>query len=331
MTNEFHLKRKLGIGGSDAGSIFGMSNYKSLVQLYLEKATDFVPTFTEEQQKVLTRGKELEPLLKPLFEKKFGLKLNCNLPQLHHPQNPFIIGNVDGEIVDGNAMIEFKTNMTFSKSYFGEELTDQIPKTYLLQVHHYLMLNEQYTCAYVPIFTADTATFQILQNCIKKYGVDESILNDVDYSFKTYVVQKNEAHERLAKIMIEKYSFFWNEHVLKKIPPTVKSLEDIELLFPTSDLKKAILYEEEDLSIIDSIKEKQALIKQLDLEIDANKLLLGAKMEDAYAIVDKLGKVLCSYKNVSRKNFDIKTFRKEHEQLAEQYYNVSNSRSLKIH
>lgn len=329
MNNEFLRKRKQGIGGSDAGSIFGMSNYKSLMQLYLEKATDFVPTFTEEQQKVLNRGKELEPLLKPLFEKKFGLELNCKLPQLHHPEHKFIIGNVDGEVIGGNAMVEFKTNMTFSKSYFGDELTDEIPNNYLLQVHHYLLLNEQYTCAYVPIFTVDTTTFQVLQNCIKKYGVDESILNDVDYSFKIYLVHKNATHEKLAKKMIEKYSLFWNEHVLKKIPPTAESLEDIKLLFPTAQ-DRVVLAEDTDLNAISLIKQKAVMIKSLTAEVDAYKLQLCKKLQDANVIVDGLGKTLCTYNNVSTSRFDTIEFALKYKELSEQFYKTSNSRRLTI-
>lgn len=326
---DFHLKRKQGIGGSDAGSIFGLSTYKSLVQLYLEKATDFVPTFSEEQQKVLNRGRELEPLLKPLFEKKFQLKLNCDLPQIIHPKHNFIVGNVDGEVVGGEAMIEFKTNMQFSRSNFGDEFTDEIPKSYLLQVHHYLMLSEKFTCAYVPVFTADTTTFQILQNCVKKYGIDDSILQDVDYSFKLYIVHKDETHEKLAKVMIKKYSLFWNEYVLKKIAPTAQSLGDIKLLFPTAQ-NKAILAEDKELEAIEVIKQKEAIIKSLEVEVDEYKLQLCKKLQSANVIIDEFGKPLCTYNNVYTKKFDTTKFVSEHEELAQQFYKTRPSRRLVI-
>jgi len=332
MTNreQFLLDRKNSIGGSDSAAVFGMSPYNTPLSLYMDKIGLYAENITPKKEAVFGRGHVLEKLLRALFERNYGLKIDEAL-QAEHREYSFIRGHVDGIVKRDNAIVEFKTSALNSKDEWGDELTDEIPRHYLLQVHHYLLIHETCEKVYVPVFRGNNDMLQILANLVKKYGVDFNLLDDVDINFKLYVVQKGELHAKLSQRMIEEYKKFWNEHVIPRIPPKWTCVDDIKLLFPISK-KEEVLADEEAVKAIENIKQKKEAIEALEVEIEKDKANVCDKLREASKLVDANGKTLVNWYTMKRKIFDIEAFKVSFGEVnIEPFFKETTSRAFKVY
>jgi hypothetical protein len=166
---------------------------------------------------------------------------------------------------------------------------------------------------------------------VKKYGVDFSLLDDVDISFKLYVVQKGELHAKVSKVMYREYSKFWNEHVVLRIPPKWTTCEDIKLLFPEAK-NSEVVADEESMKAIENIKQKKAAIEALEADIEKDKAVVCDRLKDASKLVNAEGKSLVGWFNTSRKSFDVEALKKEYgEAMVGQFYKTTNSRMFKVY
>src|SRR5689334_10096938 len=87
--------RRLGIGGSDAAAIIGKSPFKTALQLYREKIGEAQePPATP----AILRGKYLEDVAVTIYCDMTGKKVRRQA-QRTHPEYPFIIGNIDRQIL----------------------------------------------------------------------------------------------------------------------------------------------------------------------------------------------------------------------------------------
>ena len=118
---QFLLNRKSGIGGSDAAAVFGMSRYQTPIALYLDKIGQTTKKSTLAKEAVFERGHVLEPFLKAIFERDYGLKITAK-DQGVHAKYDFIRGHVDGVVESDNAIVEFKTSCVTSKDEWGDQL-----------------------------------------------------------------------------------------------------------------------------------------------------------------------------------------------------------------
>lgn len=327
---QFLQDRKKALGGSDSAAVFGMSPYNTPLSLYMDKIGQHKENITPKKEAIFERGHVLEKLLRALFERNYGLKID-EAPQAEHREYSFIRGHVDGVVKSDNAIVEFKTSASNSKDEWGDELTDEIPRHYLLQVHHYLLIHETCEKVYVPVFRGNNDMLQILANLVKKYGVDFSLLDDVDISFKLYVVQKGELHAKLSQRMIDKYKEFWNEHVMLRIPPKWTCVDDIKLLFPEAKSSEVVA-DEKAIKAIENIKQKKVAIEVLEADIEKDKAVVCDRLKDASKLVNAEGKSLVGWFNTSRKNFDVEALKKEYgEAMVGQFYKTTNTRMFKVY
>ena len=328
MTNseEFLRDRRLAIGGSDASSIFGWSNYNTPLSTYMQKITDKVSIVSKEKQAIFDRGHILEPFLKAMFERDFGFKVS-EKEQTVHPEHDFIRGHFDGVIESENAIVEFKTadNSSNNKNKWGEQLSDDIPTQYLLQTHHYLLTADKYTKAYVPVLHINHFTLQTLTNLVKKYGVDLSIIDDIDISLKLFIVNRNPVIESK---MIAKYVEFWNNHVLPRVPPTWTSCDDLLLLFPTSQ-DKEVVADDVTIAALRDMQAKQEEIKLLEAAIEQDKTLICGYLQDATKLIDAQGKKLATWASGTRNSFDTTSFKESYAELAKQFYKTTITRTFR--
>jgi putative phage-type endonuclease len=302
-----------------------MSPYNTPLSLYLDKIGAYTEKATHTKEIVFERGNILEPFLKALFERDYGLKVIPKDTRVHKRYD-FIKGHIDGIVENDNAIVEFKTSSITSKDEWGEEMTDSIPKHYLLQTHHYLLIHEEFEKAYVPVFYTTPFELQILTNLVKKYGVDLSLLEDINLQLKLYVVKQN---EQIKQIMINKYVEFWNNHILPRIPPNWTTCEDLLLLFPSSN-EKEIIAEEEEILAVQNIKNKQEMIKILETEIESDKTLLCNKLKDSNKLIDKEGKKIASWSTIISKRFDQMAFKEKYADIANQFYKQISTRTFRV-
>ena len=137
LTHDEWLKvRQSGIGSSDAAVALGLSRYKSPLSLWLEK-TDRRPAADLSDNEAVFWGSTLEPVLAYVYAKRTGLKVRRVNAVLQHAEHPFMLANLDREVLghaDGIGTLEIKT-----AGYHSAQQWEQgIPLAYQCQVLHQL-------------------------------------------------------------------------------------------------------------------------------------------------------------------------------------------------
>jgi len=190
------------LGGSDIGAIFGVSPWKSALDLYEEKiAPEFVPPEVEpKREKLFRRGKKLEPWVMELLEEERGIFIQKRNQRYTDPEFPWMMAEIDAEYMDkvGLCNLDVKTVSPFAASEWGEEQTDEIPLTYCLQFHHGMMVTGRPACLVAVLIGAD--------------------------DLRTYEVKRDD--ELIAEIRKREIQF-WTEHVQKKVPPPPQTVGDV--------------------------------------------------------------------------------------------------------
>lgn len=136
LTAEQIATRQTGIGGSDAAAALGLSKRKTALQLYLEKRGELEEEQPAEDDEFIWWGRALEPIVRQKYAETTGRVVMLPHGTLHHPVHHFMLAHVDG-LIDGEPR-GYEGKTAFRSTGWGEEGTDQIPREYLLQVHHYL-------------------------------------------------------------------------------------------------------------------------------------------------------------------------------------------------
>jgi predicted phage-related endonuclease len=131
--------------------------------------------------------------------------------------------------------------------------------------------------------------------------------------------------------VIAKATIFWNEYVLKDIPPPVQSEADCQTLFSKGDPAKSIEAAQDTLELTKRLSLLNSEIDVREEEISSIKQTIMQSMEDA-EILTFAGKVLATWK-APKPSFrlDSKRFEQEHPEIASNYkIPVQNSRRLVI-
>jgi len=128
-STEWHHWRRKGIGASESAIIAGISPYKTAYQLWEEKTGRF-PDGTEIHWGI-TRGIELEPKARALFEVEFNLDMEpvCR----EHPTHSWLRASLDGWNEDERAILEIKCP---GKKHHTEAQMGEIPELYMYQLAH---------------------------------------------------------------------------------------------------------------------------------------------------------------------------------------------------
>lgn len=179
--------RKKGIGGSDASVVCGVNQYRSPVELFMEKTGQQA---AEEAGEAAYWGKRLESLIKAEFTKRTGIKVVEVNKLLRSKEYPFMLANLDGVCKHpsyGTCVFEAKS----ASAYKAGEWEDTIPQEYMLQLQHYLAVTG-YAGAYIAVLIGGN-------------------------TFKWSFIERD---EELVSKLIQWESDFW-EHIKSDIPPTL--------------------------------------------------------------------------------------------------------------
>lgn len=132
-TREEWLKiRKLGLGGSDMSAVLGVNNWRSPLDVWLDKTSD---TVEEKESEPMYWGTILEDIVAKEFAKRTGWKVRNNNFTLQSEEYPYLLANIDREIVGLDAGLECKTANAFKKE---EWQGDSVPDSYYIQCQHYM-------------------------------------------------------------------------------------------------------------------------------------------------------------------------------------------------
>ena len=143
--DEWLRERQNGLGASDAGSIIGVSPWKTNVQLWAEKTGQREPEDISEKPPV-KYGHDAEPHIRALFALDHPkLKVEYTNPYkiIRNDVHPFIFCTPDGELWDPetgrHGGLEIKTTEILSSYKWKEWKDGNIPQTYYAQVLHQMI------------------------------------------------------------------------------------------------------------------------------------------------------------------------------------------------
>lgn len=131
--------RKTGIGGSDAAAAVGLNPYKSQLELWLEKTgrdADLPKPDPNDTAEAVYWGTLLEPIVAASYTKQTGNKVRRVNAVLQHPSIPWMLANIDREIVGvpDVQILECKTAGEFGARHWQYG----VPEYVELQVQHQL-------------------------------------------------------------------------------------------------------------------------------------------------------------------------------------------------
>ena len=277
--------RKKGIGGSDAAAIIGLDRYRSPFDVYADKL-GLRPEIPDNE--AMRQGRDLEQYVAERFMEATGKKVRRRNAMLQHPEYPFMIADIDRWVVGENAGFEAKTTSVLNRCKFSQ---GEFPPRYYVQCMHYMAVTG-----------ADRWYLAVL------------VLNK---SFHVFTIERDEA-EIQALIAAEKD--FWENHVLKKIPPTPDGSETtsevIKQLFPEArESAEIAMFGYEDK--IQQYLELDAKVKEFESERDKLKQELQLAMADAE--IGRAQGYIVEWKNQARQSLDTQKLKSEHAEIYANY------------
>ena len=299
MTYEDWLEyRKLGIGGSDASVVCGISKYKSPVELWLDKTGQLPP---QEAGEAAYWGSQLEAIVRAEFTKRTGIEVTKPDVILQSEEHPFMLANVDGicEVPDvGTCIFEAKTASAFKVG----EWEDTIPDEYQLQVQHYMAVTG-YKGAYIAVLIGGN-------------------------TFRWKFIERD---EELISMLVELETAFWN-HVQDVPPPPLDGSEAsanfLSERFPNSVPKSQIELPDTAADLLAQYDEACEELEAVTERKQKAENLLKQMMGDNE--IGTAGGRVITWKSVSQERLDSKTLKAEHPALCKKYTNKTSYRRFTV-
>lgn len=190
--------RVRGVGGSESAAILGISPFLTNQELFRIKTSQGKKRDLVKFTEFIEYGKKCEPLIRGLFQADFP-QIQVwykDWDTIQHPQKPYIIGTVDGRLIDENGrkgFLEIKTSAIFTGLQAMKWEKDQIPQNYFVQVCHYFLAEPEFQFCKFRALVKSMSRIEI-----KDYHFERSnLVESIDYlekeidSFWGYV-ERNE-------------------------------------------------------------------------------------------------------------------------------------------
>jgi putative phage-type endonuclease len=297
---EWQKYRNQGIGGSDVSAICGISKYKSIFELWVEKTVGV--TESEDDSEFAYWGTTLEPIIRNEFIKRTGLTVSTVPSILQHPDHKFMLANIDGIVhtTEGNFIFEAKT----ASAYLLDEWTadNYIPYPYMLQVQHYMAVTGMQG-AYVAALVGGNQFF---------------------YHFI-------ERDDELIDMIIALEQKFWSYVETDTAPPidgSATARKYLNSLFPASTPSSCISLDDNCLKYIEDFEkyqEQENYYRELK-EKSANELKILIGDNESATVTDRL----ITWKNITSERLDSKRLAFEQPEIYRQYLNQSSYRRFNV-
>lgn len=289
--------RRNGIGGSDAAAIAGLNRWKSPVAVYLEKTGQ---AQKEEAGEAAYFGILLEDVVAQEFSKRTGLKVRRRNAILQHPEHSWMIANVDRLIVGQKVGLECKTASEYMKNEWKD---DEVPAPYLVQCQWYMAVTG-----------FDTWWIAVLVGGNK------------------FVHKKIERDDELIGYLIHIGKDFWENHVMKGIPPAFDGSD------ASRDLLKALYPDSEPDSETELPGEADELIEAYEAAKKDEKAAADRRKAAENQLKGLLGEFeignatehIVTWKSIMSYRLDTKKLKKDHPDIYEQYAKPSSYRRFSI-
>lgn len=169
--DEWRALRRKGVGGSDVASIMGLSPWRTVAQVWLEKTGRVIPEDISDRPYVAF-GNIMEPVIGKWYrENHEGAIVRRVNAVCRSVYRPWAQASLDYEVFDPDldewGVLEIKTARD------SHDWEDGIPAYYLTQVVHYLSVTVRKFCD-VAVFFRDTCEFKVI-----RYEWDDEDVNSV--------------------------------------------------------------------------------------------------------------------------------------------------------
>ncbi|WP_438979455.1 YqaJ viral recombinase family protein [Polynucleobacter sp.] len=304
INQDFSVDRSKYLGGSDIGAILGLSRFRSPLEVWMEKTgkenkrLDSLP---------LRFGSFAEEFVASEYARATGFELIHDESIYIHPQYSFMSAHIDRIVMeDGSSsparILECKTANPFSSGDWGEVGSDEVPMSYLCQCIWYMAITN-----------IDKVDLAVL------FGNSD---------FRIYEIARD---LELENTVLQKASLFWNDYVLKDLPPPAQSEADCRALFSKGDPAKSIEAKAQTLELTSRLQVLNSEIDVREQEISTIKQNIMNQMGEAESLTYQ-GKVLATWKAPKPSfRFDSKRLEQDLPEIANNYkMPVQNSRRLVI-
>jgi len=275
--------RKKGIGGSDSAAIVGLDRYRSPFDVYADKL-GLKPE--QPDNEAMRQGRDLEDYVAQRFMEATGKKVRRRNAILQHPEHTFMTANIDRWVVGENAGFEAKTTSVLNRCKFSQ---GEFPPNYYVQCMHYMAVTGA-----------------------ERWYLAVLVLNK---AFHVFTIERDEAE---IQALIEAEKHFWENHVLKQIPPAPDGSEStselLKQMFPEArEREEVALYGHEEK--IQQYLALDAKVKEFEQERDKLKQELQLAMADAE--IGRAQGYIVEWKNQARQTLDTKKLKSEHAEIYE--------------
>ena len=193
--------RQQGIGGSDAGAVLGLSDFRTQYDVWEEKIAP-IPIEVEENER-MEWGKRHEEAVAQAWQEKTGMNVHRDNKMRFHPTIPYLLVNLDRVIIApddrGTGVLEVKTADEWTiKNWDGG-----IPLYYYAQCQHELL--------------------------VTGYKWGEMAILFGKHTFRRYAFEYD---TQFWDTGLAIYDDFWNNHVIPRIPPAPKTNSDLKKAYP---------------------------------------------------------------------------------------------------
>lgn len=297
-TREEWLKvRKLGLGGSDMAAVLGLSPWRSPIDVWLDKTSD---TVEEKESEPMYWGNVLEEVVAQEFAKRSGYKVRNNNFTLQSEEYPYLLANIDREIVGIDAGLECKTANAFKANEWDG---DNVPDAYYIQCQHYMAVTGKSSWWIAALIGGNT-----------------------------FVYKEIKRNEEVIQAIIDTGAAFWElvESKTMPAPDDTKQCENaLKKLYQKSNGQSVELPANYGNMIIDYLEIKNQLS-----ELEAKKRGIENVMKDFLKDNEKAtyGEHFVSWKSTKpRETFDAKAFKDDYPELHKKYIKVGEpSRRMDI-
>ena len=290
--------RKMGLGGSDAGSVCGLNPYRSSLQVFVDKTSDVLEEFDNEAMK---QGRELEEYVARRFCEDTGKKVRRMNAIFQSKENPWMLADFDRVIVGEKAGLECKTVSAYSADKWAN---GAVPFHYQLQCQHYLAVSG-YECWYIAAL----------------------ILG------KAFVIHKIERDDQLIKNLIKIEKRFWEQNVLAGVMPDPDGSKQAgELLakyYPAEKGRKVVLSEKFS-SQLKRREELAELIKKMETEKKIIEQNLVKYLGDNDSTEAENSQFFVRWTSYTRSSIDADSLKREVPEVYERYKKTSSANKLTI-
>lgn len=341
MTNEQRAAwlegRRTGIGGSDVAAVLSLNPWKTPLDVWNDKLG---LSEDKEMSEPAYWGTVLEDTVAKEFHLRTGKRVQKVSHQFADPETPWAIANIDRaiinpeiarkvrpllkveeiekyaditgveRIINTDVAFEAKTANAFTADLWGPSQELEIKQNNLRTEH------------VIPLYYET----QIQWYCgiLKLKGMYLAVLIGGS-DFRMYWV---DARPDVFQVIKEKCSRFWNENVLKKIPPDPINIDDVLQLYGKSN-GKAVEAQGELAIDYGEYARIAGEIKELKKQQDALKTKIAISMKDN-EILTLDGKKVLTYKTQTSKRFDSDSFREDHLDDYYDYLKESSTRVMRV-